>query len=131
MDHSTITANPTVLVIHWTARVVSILFTAVFVMMLLTQGVSVHDMTPREWISFFFFPLGATLGMMLAWWQEGLGGAITVVSVFLSVLVQDASAGGAYLLTCASPGLLFLLSWLLSVMRPAPDETPTYPDRLR
>jgi hypothetical protein len=122
MYPSKLAANPTRLVIHWTARVMSILFIAAFVMMFLRQGVPLHDMTPREWVSFFFFPLGAGLGMVLAWWLEGLGGAITVVSVLLSILIQDLSAGGAYALTCASPGLFFLFSWVLSLSATDPAE---------
>lgn len=122
MNHSRIAVNPTGLVIRWTARVMSILFLAAFAMMFLRQGLPLHDMTPREWVSFFFFPLGAGLGMVLAWWLEGLGGAITVVSVFLSILIQDPSAGGAYALTCASPGLFFLLSWVLSLSATDPAE---------
>jgi hypothetical protein len=115
MDQSKVTTHPTHNVIRWTARVVSILFLAVFILMFLMQGLSLNEITPREWVSLFFFPFGASLGMILAWWQEGLGGAITVVSVFLSILVHDPSSGGGYMLACASPGLLFLFSWVLSL----------------
>ena len=115
MYQSKVTTDPTRLVIRWTARVMSILFIGVFVTMFLREGINPNPTSPREWSSLIFFPVGASLGMILAWWQEGLGGAITVVSVFVSILIHDPSAGGAYVLTCASPGLLFLLSWVLSL----------------
>ena len=115
MYQSKVTTNPTHNVIRWTARVVSILFLAVFVLMFLTQGFPTNGNSPREWVSLLFFPCGASLGMILAWWQEGLGGAITVVSVFLSILVHDPSSGGGYMFACASPGFLFLFSWVLSL----------------
>ena len=129
MYQSNVTINPTRNVVRWTARVVSILFLAVFILMFLTQGFSLNELTPREWISLFFFPFGATLGMILAWWQEGLGGAITVVSVFLSILVHDPSSGGGYMFACASPGLLFLFSWVLSLS--TTDLTEDLPEQRR
>ncbi len=83
--------------------------------MFLGEGFEPDKITPREWISLFFFPFGVILGMILAWWKEGLGGAITVASLIGEILVGDVSgAGGRYMLICASPGFLFLILWLLS-----------------
>jgi hypothetical protein len=121
MHPANITTDLMHTVIRWTARCLSILFIAVFVLLYFEGNFDPRAATPREWISFFFFPLGASLGMILAWWQEGLGGAIAVVSVFVSVLVQEPAAGGAYMLTCASPGFLFLFSWFLSSLAPPGD----------
>lgn len=112
------TTHPTRNVIRWTARLVSILFIGIYGLMFMRQGINVSTITPRELLSLFFFPFGASLGMILAWWQEGVGGAITIVSVFASILVYDSSSGGAYMWTCASPGLLFLFSWVLSLSQP-------------
>ena len=121
MYRSKVTTDPTRNAIHWAARAVSILFLAVFALMFMKQGIDLRETSPRDWLSLFFFPFGASLGMILAWWQEGVGGAITVVSVFMSILVQDPSLGGAYMLACASPGFLFLLSWGLSLSMADPD----------
>jgi hypothetical protein len=115
MHSANITTDPMRTVVRWTARVLSILFMGVFILLFFRGNFDPHAATPREWVSFFFFPLGASLGMILAWWQEGLGDALTVLSVFVSVLVHDPSAGGGYALSCASPGFLFLLSWMLSL----------------
>lgn len=115
MNPSKSTTHPTRNVICWTARVISILFIGIYGLMLMKQGIDVSELTPREWLSLFFFPFGASIGMIFAWWQEGLGGAITIVSVFVSILIQNPSSGGAYMWTCASPGLLFLFSWVLSL----------------
>ncbi len=35
----------------------------------------------NEWIGFLFFPLGICAGIILAWWREALGGALTVASL--------------------------------------------------
>ena len=83
--------------------------------MFLGEGFDASKITPREWISLFFFPFGVSAGMILAWWKEGLGGVITVVSFIAELFVGDvSSSGGGYMLICASPGLLFLLCWFLS-----------------
>jgi hypothetical protein len=83
--------------------------------MFLGEGFSPATITPKEWVSLFFFPFGLILGAILGWWKEGLGGVIMVVSVFAGILVSDpSSSGGGYMLICASPGFLFLLSWILS-----------------
>jgi len=55
------------------------------------------------------------LRMLLGWWKEGLGGAVVILSLFASLIVGDYSGSGAgYMLICASPGFLFLVSWILS-----------------
>ncbi len=118
MHSSKSTTNPTRNVIRWIARVISILFIGIYGLMFMSQGINVSNMTPREWLSLFFFPFGASLGMILAWWQEGVGGAVTIASVFASILIHDPSSGGAYMWTCASPGLLFLFSWAFSLSQP-------------
>jgi hypothetical protein len=115
MQPANITTDPMRTAVRWTARFLSILFIGVFILLFFGGSFDPRAATMREWVSFFFFPLGASLGMILAWWKEGLGGALTVLSVFLSILVHDPSTGGGYALTCASPGLLFLLSWMLSL----------------
>jgi hypothetical protein len=115
MHRSKVTTDPTPQVIRWTARIFSILFILVFALMFFGNGLNVSAVTPRGWLSLLFFPFGASIGMVLGWWQEGLGGAITVVSVFLSILIHDPSSGGGYMFACASPGILFLLSWMLSL----------------
>jgi hypothetical protein len=122
MLSSNTTTDLTPTVIRWAARISSILFLGGFAFMFTRWTIDPSTLTTREWLSLLFFPIGASIGMILAWWKEGLGGALTLVSVFVCVLIHDASAGGAYTLTCASPGLLFVLSWLLSVMRPDPGE---------
>jgi len=115
MHSANIITDPMRTVVRWTARALSILFMGVFILLFFGGNFDPRAATLREWVSFFFFPLGASLGMILAWWKEGLGGALTVLSVFVSVLVHDPSSGGGYMLTCASPGLLFLFAWFLSL----------------
>ena len=107
--------TPLLSAIRWIARISSILFTGVFILMFLGEGFDPAKITVREWTSLFFFPFGLVVGMILAWWKEGLGGAIAVGSTLATLIVGDFNSSGAgYMLICASPGFLFLLYWFLS-----------------
>lgn len=79
---------------------------------------------PDEWLGFLFFPLGASVGMLLGWWNERIGGIITVGSLGVFYLLHFTTAGafprGWAWLVFAAPGFLFLLTWFLSRR-----ETPT------
>lgn len=124
MTTSKSTSNLLLLAVRWTARISSILFIGVFMLMFVGEGFDPAKVRPLEWLMLFFGPFGLMLGMILGWWKEGLGGAITILSLFISLLVGDYSgSGGGYMLICASPGFLFLLSWLLSKTM----ETPNMP----
>lgn len=115
MKTANTSTNSLLLVIRWLARISSILFIGVFLLMFMGEGFDPAKITPREWVSLFFFPFGLVVGMILAWWKEGLGGLITVGSLFANLFVMDVSSSGAgYMLLCASPGFLFLLCWILS-----------------
>ena len=120
------------LAVRWAARISSILFIVVFLLMFLGEGFEPDKVTPREWVGLFFFPFGLIVGMILAWWKEGLGGAITIGSLIAILIVGDVSgSGGWFMLICASPGFLFLLSWLLSkspmLSRVVPDSEENSP----
>jgi len=107
--------NPFLLGLRWIARILSILFISIFVLMFFGEGFDLAKITPHEWVSLLFFPFGLMTGMIIAWWKEGLGGLITVLCLVAEILVGDvSSSGGGNMLICASPGFLFLLSWFLS-----------------
>ncbi len=107
--------NRLLLVYRWVARISSIIFIGVLLLMFLGEGFDPAKVTSREWVSLAFFPFGVSVGMIIAWWKEGLGGAITVASAIAEFIVGDMSGrGGAYMLFCASPGFVFLLCWVIS-----------------
>lgn len=115
MSTSKATTNPLLPAIRWTARLSSIPVIVVFLLMFLGEGFDPTKVKPIEWIMLLFGPFGFMFGMILGWWKEGLGGAITIVSFFGAMLVGDYSGSGAtYMSVCAIPGFLFLFAWLLS-----------------
>jgi hypothetical protein len=67
----------------------------------------------NEWLGVLFFPAGISIGMILAWWKEALGGSITVGSLLAFYVVHVATAGtlprGWAWLVFAAPGFMFIL----------------------
>ncbi len=102
------------LAFHWAARVWSI---ATIVLVLLFLFGEPFKPRGAEWLGLLLFPLGVCAGMVVAWWNEGLGGAITVGSLAAFYAIHFATAGrfpgGWAFLAFAAPGFLFLLSWLM------------------
>ena len=104
-------------VVELFARVGSIVSITLLLMLFAGEGLHPSQVAPREWIGLFFFPLGVMVGMVIAWWKEGLGAAITLASLLAFYLVYGYLmryhiAGWAFVVF-ASPGFLFLLHWLL------------------
>ena len=101
------------LAFRWVARVWSI---ATIVLVLLFLFGEPFNPRGAEWLGLLLFPLGVCAGMVVAWWSEGLGGAITVVSLAAFYGLHFATAGrfpgGWAFLAFAAPGFLFVLSWL-------------------
>ena len=115
--------------LSWVARIwslASILFVLAF---LFGAGLSVHGVWPTaaEWIGLALWPGGVAVGLVVAWFRKGLGGAIAIGSLIAfyvwNLLERGTFPRGPYFILIASPGILFLLSSLLSrprrQMRPA------------
>jgi hypothetical protein len=102
-------------VIRWTARILSVVSICVVLLFMTGEGFNPVRIKPTEWILFLFFPFGISLGMILAWWREGIGGGITLGSLAMFYVVHLAISGrfpnGWAFLVFTIPGFLFLLSW--------------------
>jgi hypothetical protein len=87
-------------------------------------GEGVHLSGWHEYLGFVFFPFGISVGMVVAWWSEALGGSITVGSLAVFYLIYLRTAGtfppGWAWVVFAAPGFLFLLAaFLLRRTNPA------------
>jgi hypothetical protein len=95
------------------ARASSVLVLAILLMFAFGEGLHLSRFTARELLMFLFFPLGFCVGMVVAWWREGLGGGITFASLAAFYLVDLFSSGsfprGYAFVVLAVPGILFLL----------------------
>ena len=101
--------------IRWAARILSLVSVGMVMLFIIGEGFDIARVKLSEWLLFLFFPFGISIGMILAWWQEGIGGTITVGSLVMFYVVHFAIAGmfphGWAFLVFTIPGFLFLLYW--------------------
>lgn len=109
----------------WFARIwslASIFFVLVFVF---GEGLNGNGARPTalEWVGLVLFPGGVLVGLVVAWFREGLGGVValgSLIAFYVWYLMERGTLPrGPYFLLVAAPGVLFLLSSLLS--RPTPQ----------
>lgn len=103
--------------IKFLARLGSV--TSITLLLLLFQAEALHpsEVPVRQWFALIFFPIGVIIGLIIAWWKEGLGVSFTLGSLLAfyfvyGYLLRYHVAGWAFV-AFASPAFLFLLHWLL------------------
>ena len=105
-------------VIELLARIGSIASITLLLMLFAEEGLHPAEISNNEWAGLLFFPIGVVIGMVVAWWKEGVGSAITLGSLLGFYLVWGYllrnHIGGWWFLVFASPGFFFLLHWLFS-----------------
>jgi hypothetical protein len=86
---------------------------------MLFQGEAFHpsEVASQELVGLLFFPTGVIVGMVVAWWKEGMGALIALGSLVAFYLVygylMNNHIGGWAFVAFASPALLFLAHRLL------------------
>lgn len=106
--------------LRWTARAAGIVCLAIILMFLFGERSDFGKITGKQLIGFAFFPIGVFVGLVLAWREEGLGGAIAVGSIlgiyfiYGWLLNGSINQGWAFLLFLV-PGVLFVAYRLLSM----------------
>jgi len=116
--------NKVAITIKWIARIWSILSLA---FLLLFFGASIISSIGKETFAFkdvfqfVFFPIGLTIGLIIAWKWEGLGGIIAIGSIIgfhLQMLIIHGKPDFVlFIELLAAPGILFILYWILSRKR--------------
>jgi hypothetical protein len=110
--------NTLQLVIRWTARALSLASAGLILAFFAGEGLHPSRIRAEEWLGLLFFPFGIAAGMILAWWREGLGGAVTVASLAVFYLIHLATTGafprGWAFFAFALPGFLFLLCRMIA-----------------
>ena len=105
-------------IIELLARVGSIASITLLVLLFMGEALHPAEISFNEWAGLLFFPIGVTIGMIVAWWKEGLGSAVTLLSLLAFYLVYgyllSNHIGGWVFIAFASPGFLFLLHCLFS-----------------
>jgi hypothetical protein len=109
--------NLTLMGLEWVARIGSVVSLTLLTALFIGEGLHPSQIARTEWVALLFFPIGVMVGMIVAWWKEGLGASITLASlvafyVIYGYLFRNHIGGWAFV-TFASPGFLFLLHWLM------------------
>lgn len=103
--------------LRWIARAWSVASIVVIIAFFIGEGFDLAKITPKETLGLIFFPFGMCLGLIIAWWKEGLGGLVAVGSLLAFYAVHLATAGtfpsGWAWLVFAAPGFLFVFLWCL------------------
>lgn len=106
-------------ILRWTARILSVASLLLLLAFATGEdGIKPSRIAPREWIGLTFFPFGVAVGMLVGWWNEKVGGIISVTSLaafylIFGGLVEGNMAMGWYFVLFTLPGFLFLLSGLM------------------
>jgi hypothetical protein len=117
MDPTKATPAALLLGLRWLARIGSVISLGLLLLFFLGEGFNPAKVASPEWIGFLFFPIGVAAGMLVGWWREGLGGAITTLSLLAfygiyGFLLNGRLWQGAAFIAFAAPGILFLVYWL-------------------
>jgi hypothetical protein len=106
-------ATLTMLGLRWIARVGSLLSIGLILLFFIGEGFHPAKIAPKQWVGMIFFPAGVVAGMIIAWWKEGVGAGITLLSLFAFYAVYGFLLGshirGWAFIAFAAPGFLFLL----------------------
>jgi hypothetical protein len=101
----------------WLARALSILSIGTLSLFIVGEGFNPFAFSRAELLLAVFFPIGVIVGMVVAWWIEGLGGLITIFSVcgfYLAHFIENGRwPRGLAFFIFALPGALFLAYWLI------------------
>jgi len=124
MNDRTVKPGIVTLTIRWIARVWSIASLGFVLLIAVGELIYPHSPAPatfRDLAGLFLFPFGTCVGMILAWRWEGLGGGVTIgslVAFYAALRLMDGRfPRGPYFGLLAAPGILFLLSWAITVAR--------------
>jgi hypothetical protein len=79
--------------IEMLARVGSIASIILLLMLFAGEGLHPSELPRNEWIGLLFFPLGVMIGMVIAWWKEGVGAVVTMGCLFGFILSGDTCCG--------------------------------------
>ncbi len=117
MENQTKTVN----IIRWIARIwgTLVLLFVIFFLLMDIFGTGYDEasgaLSPRDGITFIFFPLSTIVGLALAWKWEGLGGLITIVGVIGLLIVRpDLLSSISMIAGIAIPGILYLVYWYMT-----------------
>ena len=106
-------------------RAASIVCLAIIFLFFLGEDFEFGKLSAGEWIGFGFFPIGVLIGLVLAWEEELIGGAITLASIagfylFYGWFLNSTFRMGWAFLPFIVPGVLFVAYGFARINRKRP-----------
>ena len=108
-------------IVKWVARIWGGLAAAFLIFMVIAHLVEAGGWSwpsGADGIAFVFFPVGVAAGLLMAMKWNGLGGSTTIVSTIAWHIIMYMTHGEPefepMIDGLAVPGLLFLVTWLIS-----------------
>jgi len=96
---------------RWIARSLSLIVIGLLLLFLFDEGL------PSITVLHLCFPFGVMLGLILAWFFEGIGATITIVSIAAFYSIHYFSDGslprGPFFLISGTPSVFFLVSMFI------------------
>jgi hypothetical protein len=133
MSTSSIDSGLPLAVVELLARVTSIASMTLLVLLFMGEALHPAEISSNERVGLLFFPIGVIIGMIVAWWKEGLGSVVTLLSLLAFYLVYGYllrnHIGGWAFIAFASPGFLFLLHWLCATLVKSTPKSTTLSNR--
>lgn len=101
------------------ARTAGLVGLAIILLFFLSGDIEFRTLSATDWIGFAFFPVGTLIGLVLAWNEEFIGGAVTLVSVagfylLYGWLLNSSVWQGWVILPFLIPAVLFLIYGFVS-----------------
>jgi hypothetical protein len=107
-----------VAILKWFARILSLLSIGTLLLFIFGEGFNPGVVVTQQGIMLMFFPIGIITGMIIAWWSEGLGGSITILSLvcfyLLDYIFYREFPQGLAFLAFSAPGIVFVLYSILT-----------------
>ncbi len=118
-EHRTNESSP-MFYLRLTARMTSLVTIIFILLFFLGEGIDPNMVGLKEWVGLLFFPLGLMIGLVIAWRNEGLGGAISIGSLLAFYFVYGLILNGRIwqgwgFIFFAIPSFLFFAYWLFSI----------------
>lgn len=103
-----------IFLVRWTARILSGIFAALIVILLIIEGANPFSYTSHELVLLLAL-LSVWIGFIVSWLWEGIGGIMITgggIVFYLVVLLVSGNLPGGWILPASFiPGFLFLYCW--------------------
>lgn len=104
-------------VARWSGRILSLLSIGLISLFVIGEPPWLWRLSEFEALLLLCFPITVVVGLIVAWWREGVGALVAVLGVVAFYVVHLSGSGewprGPWFFLFASPAAFSLISWAL------------------